>query len=115
MEKTMADWGDTDSAAFRSSVVGEDWKVDGKAGGPLRTTNTSSLETFAACHSCLVGTQLCPLSGPSSLLPARPLFPQWWPLCFTGDNVVLVLLGLFIQLVGTSWGSAPCEDSVPVS
>lgn len=45
MEKSVAGWGNADEAAFRSSVVGEAWKVawkvDGKVGESHRTTYTA--------------------------------------------------------------------------
>lgn len=60
----------------------------------------------AGCHSYPAGTQLLSLVWASlSLIPARPLFPQCWLLCFSGENAVFVLQRLFIQVLPW-WGSA---------
>lgn len=60
----------------------------------------------AGCHSCPAGILLLsPAWAQLFLIPARPLFPQHWPLRFTGENVVFVLLRLFIPVLPW-WGQA---------
>lgn len=60
----------------------------------------------AGCHSCPAGALLLsPMWAQLSLIPARPLFTQQWPLCFTGENVVFVCLRCFIPVLSW-WGHA---------
>ena len=71
---------------------------------PLDLCNTRRRR--AGCHSYQAGAQLLsPAWAQLSLILARPLFPQCWPLCLAGENVVFVLLRLFYPssaLVGKS-------------
>lgn len=91
-----------------------------KGGACLLSGDLCKRRRRTGCHSYPAGTQLLSLVWASlSLIPARPLFPQHWLLCFQGENVVFVLPRETFHpspaLVGTSQGGALCEEPVPGS
>lgn len=95
------------AASGRRELGGE----AGRWGGPQRACthercSPDLCKRRAGCHSYQAGAQLLsPVWAQLPLIPARPLFPQCWPLCLTAENVVFVLLRLFIQVL-CWWGRA---------
>lgn len=90
----------------------EDWKVRWEGGVGLKDHAGMLSRDFcesrrrAGCHSCPAGTLLfVPNLGPVLFDPSKAIVSPAWPLGFTGENVVFVLLRVFIPVLRW-WGQA---------